>query len=121
MKSFCIYILIIAVAVPLLYADMAVHSEVLGPGQAPVPGVSDSLILVDVRVQDNHGNPVRRLRAGDFSLYQDGEEQAIISIFLKINICRFKRRSIISPTMLCSPMTGSGLRTPREADIYLKH
>jgi VWFA-related protein len=41
------------------------------------PGISRSLIMIDVRVTDKKGNPVQGLKAEDFKLYQDGRQQKI--------------------------------------------
>ena len=45
-------------------------------GQAPIR-VSTELVLVNVVARDKKGNPVRDLKQGDFTLYEDGKKQQI--------------------------------------------
>src|ERR1700688_3205055 len=48
------------------------------PGASPPPiRVSTELVLVNVVARDKKGNPVRDLKQGDFTLYEDGKKQQI--------------------------------------------
>jgi len=48
------------------------------PGAAtPTIHVSTELVLVNVVARDKKGNPVRDLKQGDFTLYEDGKKQQI--------------------------------------------
>src|SRR5258708_34707959 len=46
------------------------------PG-TPTIHVSTELVLVNVVARDKKGNPVRDLKQGDFTLYEDGKKQQI--------------------------------------------
>ncbi len=61
--------------VPLSFAQEPAKPEM---AQAPIR-VSTELVLVNVVARDNKGNPVRDLKKEDFSLYEDGKKQQILS------------------------------------------
>src|ERR1700756_2169388 len=44
---------------------------------APAIHVATELVLVNVVARDKKGNPVRDLKQGDFTLYEDGKKQQI--------------------------------------------
>src|SRR6187200_3329491 len=62
----------------LLVLILAVPSFVDGQ-QAPAFRSGVNLILVDVTVRDNKGQPVRNLTAADFEILENGKPQAIVS------------------------------------------
>jgi VWFA-related protein len=55
--------------------------DILIPGGSPLPDISRSKILVDVRVMDKDRNPVKGLKAEDFKLLQDGRTRDIAEFF----------------------------------------
>jgi len=46
------------------------------PSQVPVFHAQSNLVVVDVTVEDSHGQPVRGLTAADFTLLEDGKPQS---------------------------------------------
>src|ERR1700722_571753 len=54
----------------------AQESDKEAASQAPIR-VSTELVLVNVVARDKKGNPVRDLKQGDFTLYEDGKKQQI--------------------------------------------
>ncbi len=54
----------------------AQEADKQGASQAPIR-VSTELVLANVVARDRKGNPVRDLKQGDFSLYEDGKKQQI--------------------------------------------
>jgi VWFA-related protein len=54
----------------------AQESDKQAASQAPIR-VSTELVLVNVVARDRKGNPVRDLKQGDFTLYEDGKKQQI--------------------------------------------
>src|ERR1700720_410615 len=54
----------------------AQESDKQAASQAPIR-VSTELVLVNVVARDKKGNPVRDLKQGDFTLYEDGKKQQI--------------------------------------------
>ncbi len=69
----------ILTAIALLFpVGPAIAQEPQKPDSAPAPiRVSTELVLVNVVARDKKGNPVRDLKQGDFSLYEDGKKQQI--------------------------------------------
>ena len=55
------------------------------PAQEPRPifKVQSNLVVVDVTVRDKKGNPIRDLRKEDFTLYEDGVPQEIVTFALE--------------------------------------
>src|SRR5262245_56037377 len=51
--------------------------------QTPTFRVSSNLVLVDCIVRDKKGNPVRDLRRSDFTVYEDGVPQEIVTFALE--------------------------------------
>ena len=58
---------------PLSFAQQTAPPTVT---QAPIR-VSSDLVLVNVIARDKKGNPIRDLKKGDFTLYEDGKKQQI--------------------------------------------
>jgi len=54
----------------------AQEADKQGASQAPIR-VSTELVLANVVARDRKGNPVRDLKQGDFTLYEDGKKQQI--------------------------------------------
>jgi VWFA-related protein len=71
-------IAILAAAVLLSPAAPLTAQEPDNPGVAQTPiRVSTELVLVNVVARDKKGNPIRDLKQGDFTLYEDGKKQQI--------------------------------------------
>src|ERR1700692_915016 len=69
---------ILAAAVLLSPAASLTGQEPDKPGASQTPiRVSTELVLVNVVARDKKGNPIRDLKQGDFSLYEDGKKQQI--------------------------------------------
>jgi len=49
------------------------------PSAAYTFSVSSQLVTLDVVVNDKHGQPVRGLKRGDFTIYEDNIPQSILS------------------------------------------
>src|SRR6266849_1898246 len=70
--AFLIAVALLQPAAPL--AAQEPDKQAAGP--APIR-VSTELVLVNVVARDKKGNPVRDLKQGDFTLYEDGKKQQI--------------------------------------------
>jgi len=60
---------------PLSFAQVPAKPEI---PQAPIR-VSTELVLVNVVARDKKGNPVRDLKQSDFTLYEDGKKQQVLT------------------------------------------
>src|ERR1700732_429281 len=70
--AFLVAAALLSPVVPL--ASQEPDKQAAGP--APIR-VSTELVLVNVVARDKKGNPVRDLKQGDFTLYEDGKKQQI--------------------------------------------
>ena len=71
-------IAILTAAALLLPAWPLAAQEPQKPDSGPAPiRVSTELVLVNVVARDKKGNPIRDLKQGDFTLYEDGKRQQI--------------------------------------------
>ena len=68
----------------IVFADDSAQFDILVAGKNPLPDITRSGILVDVRVTDKNGNPVKGLKTEDFKLSQDGRKREITE-FYEIN------------------------------------
>jgi len=69
--------LVFICSVSIVCAGESDRTNILVPGENPLPSVSRSKILMDVRVTDKEGNPLKGLTAENFQISQDGRKQPI--------------------------------------------
>jgi VWFA-related protein len=84
MKNLCVFLFVLIGMASVVCAGDSAQSDILVPGKSMLSDISPSKILVDVRVTDKNGNPVRGLKAEDFKLSQDGRNQDLVD-FYEIN------------------------------------
>ena len=81
MKIMRFLLFILVGTASIVFAGDSAQFDILVPGGNPLPDISRSRILADVRVTDKDGNPVKGLKAEDFKLSQDGRKREITEFY----------------------------------------